>query len=1452
MLKLPARYEPVSRLGQGGGGEVWAVHDRARDVSCAFKVLAASAGDAELEALVREATALSGLEGLGVPAVLAFGTLPDGRRYLVRELVQGRSLDEVLEASQLEGGDPRDWLEPLAHAAEQLTALHRAGLLHGDVKPANVIVGPDRRGTLVDLGLATPFREKGARARGLTPKYAAPELLSGAPLTVRAEVYALGATLAEGLARRSEELDDETRLALAKVAMRAKEEDPAQRYPSTSELGSALRQAAGLEEKTPEHAWPVLGVDAVADALAQAARALARGHAVVVMGQPGSGRTTLLRRLAWSLGIEGRKVVLSEAPEGKLSRAEVLALDLEDDGKDYVVVVDDADELDAASVARLTAAATSGACLVLAGGEAVAQKLGAKIAETITVPPLPADAAELLLRRAMPSLPEPLAAHLIARAEGRPGRLRDAVRALAGVAVVTTADVDAALDGKKPASAPEDPLTAAERALATGRMNDAKAAIASAKPKNDSERVRLAVARARRSTARGDAPDALAELERVAKIAGSGATRRLYETALSRAHLRAGRYADAEKAARSALERALGDRDATTLEAQTTLGLCVALGGDDAAGMKILGEAAALADELSDVRARGVALCSAAIAHQRAGRMDEARRAYEDALTAATSANDAGTVSATRMNLAALARSEGDLASAMRHLEAVVDLSTRAGGLLAVQQARLNLVNLDLYLGRLARAKEHLEALQHGEPLGPAAHAQLLGCFAELAARSGDVQGATASYARCADAWAAEGRPLDAAEARLESVVVRARQPDADVAALRKALANAHAGVEGGFGEHETLASLARGLLATRAGDEAAAREALDDAVVRATAAGAQERAIWALEARARFFAAQGNGQLSKRDSEAALGMLEETATKLPRDLREVFWDDPRRRAVRQRATETQDSPQRSVHDASLMLPRPAEDKLARILEITRELATEHDLARLLNKVTDHAVALLGGERGFVVLVNDAGELETQTARDRRGDDPHALFSHSVAERVVQTGEPVVATKAREDERLLQAVSVHQLMIQSIACVPVRGAPPLGRPIGALYVETHMRPGLRFQEELPTLSAFADQAAVAIENARLHEENRKRADELERTNEELAAAKDRLSEILGRRTEQLHATRRDLHKVRAELRSHFGYAGLVGTSAAMRKLYALIDRVKETDVPVLVTGESGTGKEVVARAVHDSSARAKAPFLGVNCGAIPANLLESELFGHVRGAFTGADRERKGLFREAEGGTILLDEIGEMPLKMQSGLLRVLQEKTVRPVGGAKEEAVNARVIAATNRDLESMVAEGTFREDLFYRLHVVDLRVPPLRERTEDIPPLIDHFLTIFANRYRRDKKSVERDALRRLAAYDWPGNVRQLEHVLLNAWLMGEGNELCLDDFALPDASRPSPSSHRSRAVKNRAEYKDSEKDRILRALAAANWNRVKAAQLVGMPRRTFYRRLKEFGIL
>jgi serine/threonine-protein kinase PknK len=402
---------------------------------------------------------------------------------------------------------------------------------------------------------------------------------------------------------------------------------------------------------------------------------------------------------------------------------------------------------------------------------------------------------------------------------------------------------------------------------------------------------------------------------------------------------------------------------------------------------------------------------------------------------------------------------------------------------------------------------------------------------------------------------------------------------------------------------------------------------------------------------------------------------------------------------------------------------------------------------------------------------------------------------------------------------------------------------------------------------LPTLSALADQVAIAIETARLVGENARRASELEKksaelekANQELAVAHAELEELLGHRTEQLEATRRDLRSARAVIKGHFGYEGLVGRSEAMRRVYALIDRVKDTDVPVLVMGESGTGKEVVARAIHNAGSRAKKPFVGINVGAIPEHLLESELFGHVRGAFTGADRDRRGLFREATGGTILLDEIGEMPAKMQAGLLRVLQEKVVRPVGGTREEAVSVRVIAATHRDLESMVTVGTFREDLFYRLDVVEVHVPSLRERIEDIPLLIDHFLGIFAARYGRERRSVSRAALRRLMAYAYPGNVRQLENILLNAWVLSDRPELDVDDFELSEARPPvrlapvadvTSAAESQRKVVSLEAHKSDERERILSALQAASWNRVKAAKLVGLPRRTFYRRLKEYGI-
>ncbi len=1470
--ELLPRYEPVECLGRGGGGEVWAVRDRLSGALLALKTLSDQADEQERLALVREAIALSGLEGLGVPRVVRFGRLPrSGRAFMVRELVPGKSLAKLLEA----GAPARTVLGAVARIADQLTELHRASLLHGDVKPANVIVDEQGAATLVDLGLVSSFRESGTSPHGLTLRYAAPELLTGGRLTVRAEVFALGATLKEALEAVASQLDQSAVTALSEVVQRAMSTRPEARYPSVDELGSAVRHAAHLPPpKELPPAWPIVGLDEPARLLAEHVDDMPRGGGVVVTGPVGSGRTTLLRRLAWTLGIAGRTVAWIEA-EGLKDQLAGIELECGEglDPAGMIVLIDDAHLLGGAASARIGDLRQRGAKLVIvASGDA--QLVGTTL-EVFSMARLDQTLARELVLRAAPSLSAAGLEHVLERAQRWPGRLRAMLELMRGVPVVGPSDVDRLVPDAGPpptvssrGNLERATIDAIRAALDNGHFEEASELLTTREGERSLE---LAVLWSRLLSNRGEWRDALSRLAEVEPLVSDAETAIAAEFALelARAHLRAGDNAASDRAAEAGLDkfgRLPAEATRRVVVAVTELwaigGLAKSFLGQHDRAQEWLERSVLLARSLGEPRTLSIALASFAFALQRASRLDEAQAAYEEALPQAEAAGDAGTVATTRLNLATVAKARGDLARALVHLEASVDMGKRSGRRATVRQALLNLANLDLYLGRLSRAHVSIDQLsaERGE-LPPPMAAQLFALEAEHAAKSENFLRAEALCQSCKDAYLALGRPVDAAEALVEgafSALALAKADQEASSRARRALDEAER-LLAGSDAHRAAILLARGRLAFFAGHTEGASQLLDQAIAKAEASGKREWLARAYSARAALHVEEGQRLLARRDREAALTVLEEIAGRLPRDLREVFWDDPTRRSLREVEVSQHVAP--APPTGSVAAAR--EDRLARVLEINREIAGTYDLARLLERVTDHAIALLGGERGFVILKSARvgalpSDLSIHASRDQAGDDPHARFSQSIADRVIKGGEPIVTSSARDDARMADYVSVHQLMLQSVACVPIRSRTK--GVIGALYLETRHRSLASFSEELPLLVALADQVAIAIETATLMSENEKRALELSRANQELKEAQAKLEELLGHRTAQLQATRRDLKSARAVLKSHFGYEGLVGTSEAMRKVYALVDRIKETDVPVLIVGESGTGKEVVARAIHNASPRAKKPFLGLNCGAIPEHLLESELFGHVRGAFTGADRDRRGLFMEASEGTLLLDEIGEMPQKMQAGLLRVLQEKVVRPVGGSREDSVNTRVIAATHRDLGAMVERGTFREDLFYRLNVIQLRVPALRERIDDIPVLIDYFLGIFAARYNRERRSVSRAALKLLMAHRWPGNVRQLENALLNAWVLSEGPELEPEDFELSDAGSSAfrmgsvaagPASSSEPMPTSLDAHKKGERERILQALSASNWNRVRAAELIGMPRRTFYRRLKDYGI-
>ncbi|HHM23826.1 MAG TPA: sigma-54-dependent Fis family transcriptional regulator [Bacteroidetes bacterium] len=481
------------------------------------------------------------------------------------------------------------------------------------------------------------------------------------------------------------------------------------------------------------------------------------------------------------------------------------------------------------------------------------------------------------------------------------------------------------------------------------------------------------------------------------------------------------------------------------------------------------------------------------------------------------------------------------------------------------------------------------------------------------------------------------------------------------------------------------------------------------------------------------------------------------------------------------------------------------------LLAISEEINTIREPQELLRRILDIAMQTLNASRGFIILKEeqDGPGYSVAVARNLSHQDLEDLsgFSSSVVQNVLREGQSILSYDAQEDERFKGADSIVIHRIQSVAAVPLRLKNEI---IGAIYLDHTGRMGHFDQAGLEFLTAFANQAAIAIENARLFE-----------------------------------MLRNENETLRSQVEEKYRFEGIIGRSAAMERVFHLMEKVINTDATVLIEGESGTGKELVARALHYSGPRKRGPFIAVFCGALSESLLESELFGHRKGAFTGAREDKKGLLEAADQGTVFLDEISEVGLAVQTKLLRFLQEGEIKRVGDTQIRRVNVRVIAATNKNLEEEVRAGRFREDLFYRLNVIRLRLPPLRERQGDIPLLAQHFLEKYARRMGKPLKGFRPEAMRLLESHSWPGNVRELENTVERAVILAGDEWIGPDDLQLPETVEAQKAADSAPKT-----LREAEREFVLKTLKRLDGNISRAAKELGVSRRWLHYRLKEWG--
>jgi transcriptional regulator with GAF, ATPase, and Fis domain len=481
----------------------------------------------------------------------------------------------------------------------------------------------------------------------------------------------------------------------------------------------------------------------------------------------------------------------------------------------------------------------------------------------------------------------------------------------------------------------------------------------------------------------------------------------------------------------------------------------------------------------------------------------------------------------------------------------------------------------------------------------------------------------------------------------------------------------------------------------------------------------------------------------------------------------------------------------------------PAALATTRLAEFAQQLAHEPGLDSALTRLLDALIEVVRADKGFVLQMVDGAPhiLKARNFHRENVADAVERLSDTIVKRVLETREPLRIEDALHDAHFNASESVVNLKLSSVLCLPLVAR---GELLGAIYLGNDKLANLFTERELEVAASFCSTAALLLE--------------------------------LGRQLDELRADKKALQE-RIEEQA---YGDVIGACDPMRDIFRKIDKVAGTDISVLVTGETGTGKELIAREIHRRSPRRNAPFVAINCGAIPENLLESELFGHAKGAFTGAVSARPGRFQAASGGTLLLDEIGEMPLQLQVKLLRALQERVVTRVGENKPEPVDIRIVAATNKDLDEELKAGRFREDLFYRINVVHLHLPPLRERGEDAVMLAKWFLGRAIRELGSRVKGFSPQALIAIKRFRWPGNIRQLENRIKKAVVLAERPLLSADDLELrPEELEP---------ILPLAQARDEWQKRYINEVLERNGgNRTKSAKDLGVDPRTIFRHLE-----